>query len=307
MSRMEIKTLDHITLEEIVETHNLAFSDYEVNMNLTVEIFEFINLQRSVDYKLSLGAVSDGKLIGFILNGIGEWDNQKTAYDAGTGVIPEFRKQGVGKNMLNALEPILISNDISQYLLEVIQTNENAIHLYKIQGFKTKRELYCYRFGFQSEGQLNKQKIPFPNYFIYDLDEFSSELIHKFENLIDYPNSWQNSFNSILNIKEHLKTYYILDKPREDIPNQMDEHIIGFLIFNPRSGEIFQMAISSKHRRKGLATLMLNYVQEEHPDLEGFSILNVDSNNKSSIGFLGSYGFENFITQYEMKKKLHKK
>jgi ribosomal protein S18 acetylase RimI-like enzyme len=302
---MEFQSLDHFTLEEIVETHNLAFSDYEVSMNLTVEIFKFINIQRSVDYTLSLGAVSNGKLIGFILNGIGQWDHQQTAYDAGTGVIPEFRNQGVGKKMLTTLEPILISNGISQYILEVIQTNENAIHLYKNQGFMTTRELFCYRFGFQSEDPFTKEEMSSSKYFIYDLEVISSELIQTFENCVDYPNSWQNSFNSILNIKEHLKTYYIVDKPLEEIQNQLGEHIIGFFIVNPGSGGIFQMGISSKHRRAGVATWMLNYIRKKHPDLKGFSMVNVDSRNKSLIGFLESYGFRNSINQYEMKKSLH--
>ena len=54
---MEFIDLSQITEIEIVETHNEAFSDYEVPMNLSLEIFEYFNRRRGVRYDLSIGAV----------------------------------------------------------------------------------------------------------------------------------------------------------------------------------------------------------------------------------------------------------
>ena len=80
-------------------------------------------------------------MVGYTLNGFGLWNGKQTAYDAGTGVIPGFRNQGIGKNMFEFLLPKLREIGIEQMLLEVIEKNENALKLYQNLGFENSRKL----------------------------------------------------------------------------------------------------------------------------------------------------------------------
>ena len=79
--------------------------------------------RRGFNLDLSFGAFNKDQLVGFTLNGIGDWNGKLTAYDTGTGIIKEFRKKGVATKLFNESLPTLRENNISQYLLEVIRTN----------------------------------------------------------------------------------------------------------------------------------------------------------------------------------------
>ncbi len=89
---IEFFPLNQFSESEILNTHNEAFSNYEVPMQLSLEVFRYFNSRRGVRYDLSLGAVEGKRLIGFILNAIDFWNGKLTAYDCGTGIIPEFRQ-----------------------------------------------------------------------------------------------------------------------------------------------------------------------------------------------------------------------
>src|SRR5690349_14081141 len=66
-----------------------AFSDYQVDMQMSREQFEQRITRDGVRLEISAGAFDNGKMIGFYMNGAGSWQGKQTAYDAGTGVIPE--------------------------------------------------------------------------------------------------------------------------------------------------------------------------------------------------------------------------
>ena len=100
---MEFVDLSQFSELEILDAHNKAFSDYEVPMQLSLESFKYFNQRRGVQYDLSFGAVEGNELVGFILNAIDIWEGKRTAYDCGTGVIPEFRQKGIGNQIFSEL------------------------------------------------------------------------------------------------------------------------------------------------------------------------------------------------------------
>ncbi|MFX1376071.1 MAG: hypothetical protein ACFFA0_09685 [Promethearchaeota archaeon] len=67
---MKFIELSRFSESEILDSHNEAFSDYEVPMQISLDSFKYFNLRRGIMYDLSLGAVDDEKLVGFILNAI---------------------------------------------------------------------------------------------------------------------------------------------------------------------------------------------------------------------------------------------
>ena len=84
-----------------------AFSDYQVDMQISREQFEQRITRDAVQLEISAGAFDDGKMIGFYMNGAGSWQGKPTAYDAGTGVIPEYRGRGVAKELFAFMVPRL--------------------------------------------------------------------------------------------------------------------------------------------------------------------------------------------------------
>src|SRR5215216_4987635 len=108
-----------------------AFSDYEVDMQMSREQFEQRIARDGVELEISAGAFDDGKMIGFYMNGVGLWQGKQTAYDAGTGVIPEYRGRGVAKDLFAFVVERLREVSVSQYLLEVLTSNDRAVSLYR--------------------------------------------------------------------------------------------------------------------------------------------------------------------------------
>ena len=70
------------------------------------------------------------------ITGIDNREGVPTAYNAGTGIIPAFRGQGIVGEMYEMLLPRLKAMGIRQSILEVICQNERAIKAYEKAGFQ---------------------------------------------------------------------------------------------------------------------------------------------------------------------------
>lgn len=283
---MEFKSLATTPLEEILDAHNDAFSDYSQPMQLTLERFKSINIQRGVSYPLSIGAFNDQKLVGFILNSVRDWDGKLTAYDCGTGVRVDYRKQKIGKTMFKELIPLLKKENVHQYLLEVIKSNEPALELYKNQGFQIKRSFTCMAIeAVQLEKSLdliNKAKI-------CDIRQEHTVDFNLIQDFWDFDPSWQNSNDSVLAVQSdfvYINAY-------------LDEKLVGYVIINPKNGGIAHFGVDPAQRRKGIATNLLSSIVRDL-DIKGIHLINIDEKSESTIEFLKHYGFEVFTEQYEM-------
>jgi len=80
---------------------------------------------------IRLKAIRDGEMVGFIA---GEIRNpQDLAWIATFGVLPVFRRQGIGSALLEACENAL---GVDRIRLSVRRGNENAIRLYRGFGYQ---------------------------------------------------------------------------------------------------------------------------------------------------------------------------
>ncbi|MEE4218895.1 MAG: GNAT family N-acetyltransferase, partial [Xanthomonadales bacterium] len=137
---MKIQSLENVSIEDIHRAFTRAFSDYVEPFNLTVEQLQHTLQRRGFNACLSFAAYSGGEIVGFTLNGSGQWNGQATAYDTGTGVHISHRKQGIASRIFEASLPVLKAHGVSQYLLEVIRVNTKAADLYRKFGFSITRE-----------------------------------------------------------------------------------------------------------------------------------------------------------------------
>ncbi|MFX1479139.1 MAG: GNAT family N-acetyltransferase [Promethearchaeota archaeon] len=286
---MEFVKLSQFSESELLNTHNLAFSDYEVPMELSLEDFTYFNKRRGVRYDLSIGAVEGNKLIGFILNAIDMWKDKLTCYDCGTGVIPEFRQKGVGNQIFSKLLPLLRKEGVNQYQLEVIQTNTAAFNLYKNRNFQIIRELDCLQV---EKDQLTKELVKDKNKtqrMEFDIKELKNIDWEKVKQFWDFQPSWQNSDLSIERVKESF--YYF--------GAYLGNEIIGYMVCEPNGG-ITQIAVNPKYRKKHIGENLLHMMLENNPNVKRINIINVDTRDETLLTFLRNLGFKSFVTQYEM-------
>ena len=260
----------------------MAFSDYQVKLDMPFSKFENMLIGRGFNPNISIGAFKDNELIGFIYNGLRLWNNKKTAYDTGTGVIKEYRHQGITSTMFSNLKDVLIKNNIEYYLLEVLKTNTIAFELYKNQVFKVIRSFDCFKLEKLSDippiklSIENKSKIT---------EEEWSELI-KFWNIEP---SWQNSIDSIKSTIDNFQFSLVKN----------NNEIIGYAIIDKFTGSIPQIAVHSEYRNQGIGkNLIANLINNTASNT--ISIINVDSGYTPLIKMLLSIGFTNYIGQYEM-------
>ncbi len=309
---MKYNTLDQYSLEDCLECFNDAFSDYKQPTQFTLEQFQLINEIRGVDYSRSIGADDNGTLVGLIINAVRRWNNKLTAYDCGTGVRPQYREKGIAKEIFQACLQTMRDHGVTQYLLEVIQSNEKALNLYKKQGFEITREFDCI-VGInpyfvpnppKDSAELLQSPPPMPENVInhlknaidVDIHQISFEKLnsHELNALWDFPPSWQTSLDTVATRTDLYGCFEA----------QLDGKFVGYAIFSLRNGEIAQIAVSPNHRRKGVGTLLLNRIRKETKHRPRNFIFNIDTRNTSLLQFYNEYGFEPFEQQYEMILKI---
>src|SRR4051794_13604048 len=126
---------------ELYATFTEAFSDYVYPFALTESQFRNHLVLNGVDLNRTAGCFVDERLVGFTLNGFGDWGGIPTVYDAGTGVTAPYRRRGICSSMFDMMLPKFKNEGIGQCLLEVITSNAAAVRLYEKLGFHITREL----------------------------------------------------------------------------------------------------------------------------------------------------------------------
>ncbi|MDF2988382.1 MAG: acetyltransferase, family, partial [Eubacterium sp.] len=276
------KTLENTAIETLHETFVNAFSDYQVKMDLPLWKFQNMLERRGFIPEISLGAFKEDVLAGIILNGLRTWNGRPAVYDLGTGVMPEYRKQGITSCMLTNIKKILKERNIEQYLLEVIQTNTSAFNLYRKQGFSIVRGLDCFRLD----------KGSFSSTVTYETEHISSiedSIWEELKNFWDFIPSWQNSIDSINAVKD-LFIYSIV---------KFEGKIVGYGIIDRKSGDLVQLAVHKAHRHKGIGrSIAADLINST--EAKAAAALNIDHASTAVISFLHSLGFEGSVNQYEM-------
>lgn len=285
MLNIEFNTLESTNLLTIHHTFLEAFSDYQMQVNLSFSDFQIMMKRNGFVPVISLGAFSksNNEHVGFILNGLRQWNGKLTAYDTGTGVISDYRRQGITSGLFAEVLNILAQQNVEQYLLEVLKDNTVAFELYQNQGFLVTRTFSIY--------QLNKITNPL-DLAINDIElvsQINSEEWEILKSFWDFNPSWQNSINSINTVPEKF-AYAVLRHGTKPI---------GYGIVDKETGNVPQFAVLQEYRRQGIATRILAaLMQNTKSDILRF--VNVDDTSQNTRDFLYHIGSENIGGQYEM-------
>jgi ribosomal protein S18 acetylase RimI-like enzyme len=280
---MEIKSLEKTDFETLIVAFSKAFVDYEIQLN--ADELKTMWKRRGFNPKLSFAAFEGKDIVAFTLNGIGNFNGQKMAYDTGTGTLEEYRGKGLATKIFEHSIPYLKEANINQYLLEVLQHNLKAFSVYQKMGFEVTREL---------------------NYFFWTNDEVKNAIAspcsveridienHLFvSEFWDFYPTWQNSFESISRAKEDFVSFGAF----------VDKKLVGYCVFEPNSGDVTQIAVDKSYRRKGIGTVLL-YETIKLNKLPKTKLLNTETSCTSIVDFLKSKNIEISGKQFEMIKRI---
>lgn len=279
---MEFNTLENCSITEITTTFNKAFSDYFIPIQLTTDQLYAKMIADKTERAISIGAFDNGELVALMLHGKDIINGETVAYNGGTGVIPEYRGNGLTKEMYKRLEQHLEHQNISKIVLEVINENIQAIKSYEKSGFQIKRELACFK------GHPKSVK-PSWNLKSIDLTAQNWKLIQSFW---DIEPTWQNSINVLNTIKDTISV----------LGTFSDEQLVGYCIYNPNTNRIHQIAVKKEYRQRGIGTSLASSISKDSEQV--ISIINVDTTSRATINFFERLGLENNFNQFEMIKSL---
>lgn len=274
---MELRTLDSTTAAARHAAFLRAFADYSVKLDLSEEQLGEMHRRRGVRLDLSVGAFERDEMSGFTFNGLGAWGGALSGYDAGTGVVPGARRQGLASRMMERSFDLLRSAGASAYVLEVIQTNAGAFRVYEQMGFRTTRELLCWSLDSLTTAPDRGITIE------------TAELLdgRAAEEMWNSQPSWQNSTESIARASE----------PRTILVARDRSAIAGYAVLFS-SGDLSQFAVARESRRRGIGTALLSAARNAAG--RPLRILNVDGRDAGTIRFLESIGATETVRQFEM-------
>lgn len=277
-TNIEIHSLTHVDLEELSALYNLSYQNYYVSINLSTEQFQGKLKMEDINLDYSVGASIDGKLVGFLLYGIRNYNDVKTAYIGGTGVCPEHRGKKITQQMLDFSFPKLKEQQVKNIFLEVNTKNDFAINAYEACGFEKTRTLNSYK------------GIPIlvvnP---LHEIIEFSDLDLITSENFWDIKPTWKNDIQSVKNIIEDCQINGIYE----------DGILVAYKIINKNNTRIYQFGVHHDYRNRYLASILFSDLKNKE-----IKMINVDEREISTNDFIQSMGLELYDKQYEMKKEL---
>ena len=274
---MELIPLSNFSLTEQVDAFHSAFRNYFLPIQLTEESLQRKILNDRIDLNQSVAAVEKGRLCGFIYQGFGEWEGESAVYNAGTGVIPEARGKGLTRRMYDYALPKLKEQQVKTMVLEAIEANHPAIHIYKSIGYTITRTLTSWRMVIP----------PAPT------TKLALELDLAEQMTIAPSESWETVAPSWQFMQEALE---INRFEAQSLEARHQGQLVGVCNYFPGNARILQMAVDPAFREKGVGRAMMDYLfrYAEKPH-----VVNVED-GEGIRKFFEKCGCQPFIRQVEM-------
>lgn len=278
---MQIRQLTQQDIPDLLKALNGAFADYIVPFQLNAEQLQFKMMSENIISEWSIGVFEAEKLIAFIMHGVRTMNEKTVVYNAGTGLLPNYRGHGLVGKMYDYIQPFFEENNVNQLVLEVIESNQSAIRAYEKNGFTIQRKLLCFGGELQPKQHLNTATIkPLQNFVWKD-----------FQSFWDIFPSWQSAIPSMNVVQPKALGAFV------------EDDLVGYLLFNPNNKRIYHIAVASQYRRKKIGTQLFAELKV-HLLNEKVLINNVDEAAKNLRLFLEKQGLTNDINQFEMLKNL---
>jgi len=278
---MEIRQLTELDKSDLLIAINGAFADYIVPFQLGASQLEAKIRNEDILIDWSIGIFDGARLVAFILNGRREIEGRTIVYNAGTGVLPAYRGKGLVGKMYGFIQPFFQEHHVDQLLLEVIDNNLSAIRAYEKNGFVKGRKLLCFGGEFQVSAGSFCCSVKLMQNFPWDT----------LQAFWDIEPSWQNTRTSMELIQPTGLGAFI------------GSDLVGYILFSSHTNRIYHIAVAPQHRRKGIATQLLNELKKYLSSTQ-IQLNNVDEKAENLRVFLKKCGLTDRINQFEMIKNI---
>jgi len=270
---MTVKNLSNASFDEIVDCVLLSFENYYVKMPTEKSYYKKRWKAAKVDFHLSYGMFDQDKLVGFIIHGIDTRNGIYTAFNTGTGVLPDYRGKRIVKRIYQYALPDLIKQGIKKTSLEVIVENTKAIKAYESVGFTICKNYNCYAGAIQSKlEEIPEIKEIAATEFNWDglknQDSFSWDF--QKESIIEGDHNYYQVFNQNI-----LESYFII--------NPHNKYLVQFDLIKTEVGAWERLFRAIKK------------LEEE------IKIINVDTRLKDKIDIINLMGLKSTVNQFEME------
>jgi ribosomal protein S18 acetylase RimI-like enzyme len=275
-----LRTLAQVPEEALVQALNAAYADYFTPIYLTVPSFRQLVSREDILPERSVAALCGDQIVGMGLLAVRE----ARAWIGGLGVIPAFRRQGVGRQLMGALLGHAHRATCRRVQLEVITVNAPARALYLSLGFRQQRRLSVL---FTGEGS----SLPSPDAGLQVDDASPASLLHELPRFLAAPPPWQHEIDSMWAVIDRVEGLAARDRLGDLLGLCLwsgDETQAGVMSLAGRSPETGAALLAALRRRVPQARLAYLNVPEDDPMLP----------------VLLAAGFQETLAQYEMIAEL---
>ncbi|MEP0133402.1 MAG: GNAT family N-acetyltransferase [Eudoraea sp.] len=276
---MIVNNLSKISVNELIDCFLKAFEGYYVKMPSERNYYKERWKAAKVDLNFSYGMFDKGKLVGFIIHAIDKRFGILTAFNTGTGVLPEYRGKGIVNSIYEYALKDLWTEGVEKSTLEVIRKNEKAIRCYEKVGFIVSKKYKCYTGDIKVKcsdkldlkeialKDIDWGKLPNQQYYSWDFQK---------ETLLEGNYTFVQVFN-----KGEIESFFII--------NRINGYLAQFDILNTEN--------------RGWNRLF-SAIKEFSDKIK---VINVDERLTDKLNYLILIGLKNSIDQFEMELEIKMK
>ncbi|WP_119073066.1 GNAT family N-acetyltransferase [Aggregatilinea lenta] len=200
MPPVEYRAVTDVDFRAFTAAFNLAYSDYFTPISMTISSFQSLIERDDLSLADSVAAIEDGRIVGTGMLGIrgdGGWIG-------GMGVVPDHRRQGIGRQMMLFLINRARQRHLGHIVLEVIEQNHGAHALYSNLGFVEMRDL------------ISVEREPGTPPTVDDIAPYTvseqsvSTLLRHYDAFHTVENCWQRSLRSLELLIPHIEGWGVM-------------------------------------------------------------------------------------------------
>lgn len=138
---MNIKALKTVSFAEAAEVWNRGYEGYYSPVQFSLDEFVARFGRSGLSVEHSYVAYKDSQAVGILVSGVKDIAGMRMAWNGGTAVVPEARKRGIGKALMETALLHYHRAGVRMATLEAFTVNQPAISLYEHMGYRVVDEL----------------------------------------------------------------------------------------------------------------------------------------------------------------------
>ena len=267
-----------VDFDAFTTAFNHAYSDYYVHIFMTSDSFHALMQRDDLNPEASVVAIQDDQIVGMGLLGV----RAPIGWIGGLGVIPGYRRQGIGREMMRYLLASARNHRLEQVKLEVIEANTNAYALYRQLGFTDIRYLHYVQ---REPGPISN----LPN--TVQIERRAPQaLLEYFDTFHDTENPWQRGYPSLKTLTSHMRGWAVLEY------GDLVGYALGWT--DHHHIRISDIATHPNTQRGTVIHALLAHLHRLYPDAHALSINIADDD--PALGVYQAIGYTTHLRQIEM-------